>query len=95
MDVRISQAAGWTGNVRVVPDDQLPEHLRTAFDWRQHIVGDTSKIRRVLGYREHVGDDKAMARTVAWERGHPPPQFDSKQFDYVAEDLVVSRGAGA
>ncbi len=92
---KIGQAAGWTGNVRVVPDEQLPEHLRTAFDWRQHIVGHTSKIRRVLGYREHVAGDEAMAGTVAWERGHPPAQVDSKQFDYVAEDLVVSRGGGS
>ena len=75
---RIGHAAEWRGELRIVPDEQLPEHLRSNFDWRHPIVGDTSKIRRVLGYREGVAGPEAMARTVAWERRHPPAQIDSK-----------------
>ncbi len=75
---RIGDAAEWTGDVVVVPDDQLPQGPRAKFDWRHFIVGDTSKIRRVLGYHERVAAQEAMARTVAWERRHPPDPIDSK-----------------
>ncbi len=65
---RIGQTAEWNGSVLAVPDERLPEQLRTKFDWRHHIVGDTSKIRRELGYQERVPLDEALSRTVAWER---------------------------
>jgi nucleoside-diphosphate-sugar epimerase len=41
------------------------------------MVGDTSKIRRELGYRETVSAEEAMARTVAWERANPPEQSEA------------------
>ena len=65
---RIGQAAQWRGTVLAVPDERLPGQLRTTFDWRHHMVGDTSKIRLELGYKERVPRDEAMTRTVAWER---------------------------
>jgi nucleoside-diphosphate-sugar epimerase len=67
----------------------LPEHLRTSFDWTQDLVGDTAKLRRELGYQESVPLDEAMARTVAWERSHPPDAIDERLFDYPAEDAVL------
>jgi nucleoside-diphosphate-sugar epimerase len=66
---RIGRAAGWSGEVRIGPEGELLEDPRSKFDWRQHIVADTSKIRRELGYRERVPAEEAMARTIAWERG--------------------------
>jgi nucleoside-diphosphate-sugar epimerase len=75
---RIGEAAAWRGEVLTVPEDQLPDKSRTAFDWRQHIVGDTSKIRRELGYRECVPADEAMVRTIAWERANPLGQSNVK-----------------
>ena len=75
---RIGLAAGWHGEVLAVPEDQLPDHLRTTFNWRQHMIGDTTKIRRELGYRERVPIEEAMARTVAWERRHPPERVDEQ-----------------
>ena len=68
---RIGRAAGWAGAVLTLPEDRLPEHLRAPFDWRHHLVGDTGKLRRELGYAERVPPDEAMARTVAWERRNP------------------------
>jgi nucleoside-diphosphate-sugar epimerase len=77
---RIGRAAAWTGEVRTLPEDGLPDDLRTHFNWRQHLIGDTSKIRRELGYRERVPADLAMARTVEWERAHPLEKYgDEKQ----------------
>jgi nucleoside-diphosphate-sugar epimerase len=87
----IGRAAGWKGSVLFVPEDDLPDHLKTPFDWRHDLVGDTSKLRRELGYTEPIGIEEAMERTVAWEREHPPARYDSKLFDYAAEDVVLDR----
>jgi nucleoside-diphosphate-sugar epimerase len=75
---RIGHAAQWSGEVLAVPEDRLPEELRTTFNWHQHIVGDTSKIRRELGYQECVTAGEAMARTVGWERGQVHAWSESK-----------------
>lgn len=50
-----------------------------------HLVTDSARIRRELGYRETVPLDVALARTIAWERQHPPENVDPSQFDYPAE----------
>jgi nucleoside-diphosphate-sugar epimerase len=87
----IGRAAGWTGQVLAVPEEQLPQHLRTPLDWRHDIVGDTSKLRVELGYQEPVPLDEAMAWTVAWERAHPLEEFDARVFDYAAEDILLKK----
>lgn len=87
---RIGRAAGWTGRVVTLPETRLPEQLRTPYDWTHHLVGDTTKIRRELGSREPTSPDEAMARTVAWERAHPPEGVDPNRFDYAAEDASLA-----
>jgi nucleoside-diphosphate-sugar epimerase len=86
----IGRAAGWAGQVFAVPEGRLPDHLRTPYDWRQDVVGDTSKVRQELGYQEPVSLEGALTRTVAWERAHPPEATDPKLFDYAAEDAVLT-----
>jgi nucleoside-diphosphate-sugar epimerase len=86
---RIGQAAGWTGDVRTASDERLPTHLRLPYDWTQNLVGDTSKLRQELGYKEPVSLGEALARTVAWQRACPPEGIDPKLFDYAAEDAVL------
>jgi nucleoside-diphosphate-sugar epimerase len=68
----IGRAAGWQGRVVIVPLDQMPEAMRFEGNARQSLVGDTKRIRRQIGYTEMVSTDEALARTVAWERAHPP-----------------------
>jgi nucleoside-diphosphate-sugar epimerase len=85
----IGQMAGWSGQVIVVPQDLLPAHLAGGINTGQHLVTDSSRIRRELGYQEPVPRDKALGRTIAWERAHPPREIDPKQFDYVAEDALL------
>ncbi len=88
---RIGQAAGWNGEILAVLQDQLPAHLKSHLDWAHDLVADTGKIRRELGYREPVAREEALARTVAWERAHPPEQTEAGTFDYEAEDRVLSQ----
>jgi nucleoside-diphosphate-sugar epimerase len=78
----------WEGEFVVLPDDQLPVHLRAPGNTAQHWVTDTSKIRRELGYVERLSREEAIRRTVEWERVNPPAGFTPHQFDYAAEDAV-------
>jgi nucleoside-diphosphate-sugar epimerase len=88
--LRIGRAAGWAGRVVTLPEARLPEHLRTAYDWAHDLVGNSGKLRQELGYRETTPPDEAMARTVAWERTHPPDGVDPSRFDYAAEDAALA-----
>lgn len=83
---KIGEAAGWQGRIVRVPQGRLPEPLRWGINAAQHIVVDSSRIRRELGYTERVDINEAIRRTVAWERAHPPAKIDEKEFDYAVED---------
>src|SRR2546423_86602 len=63
---RIGKAAGWNGQLRIAPTPR--NHQREPYDWNQHLAGDTSRIRRELGYRETITPKEAMKRSVDWER---------------------------
>jgi nucleoside-diphosphate-sugar epimerase len=88
---KIGRAAGWIGKILAVNEEHLPPHLRSPYDWRHHCTGDTARIRQELGFAEPVSPDEALARTIAWERAHPPEQVDCKQFDYAAEDAAITQ----
>lgn len=85
----IGRAAGWPGEVIVLPDGRLPPQLHPPDgDYEQHLVADTSRIRRELGYIEPVPLDEALRRTIAWERAQ---RSDGRpRFDYGAEDAVLT-----
>ncbi|MCI0694460.1 NAD-dependent epimerase/dehydratase family protein [candidate division KSB1 bacterium] len=85
----IGRAAKWNGKVVAVKKEKLPAHLSMNLDWNQHLVVDTSRIRREFGYVEPVPLAEAIAHTVRWEQENPPEQIDPKQFDYKAEDAVL------
>ena len=87
----IGQAAGWTGEVLVVPRDQLPDTLRWDGDARQDFVADTTPIRAELGYCESVPRTEALRQTVVWERANPPAEVPPKMFDYAGEDAVLAK----
>jgi nucleoside-diphosphate-sugar epimerase len=78
---RVAEAAGWHGRIVVTPADREPI---------QNLSYDSSRIRRELGYLEHVPQDEALRRTVAWELAHPPETLDPKRFDYDAEDAALA-----
>jgi nucleoside-diphosphate-sugar epimerase len=84
----IGKAAGWKGEVIQVPSDQLPDHLKPGMNTDHHLVTDSGRIRRELGYQEVLPLKDALERTVSWERQHPPENVDPSQFDYDAENAI-------
>jgi nucleoside-diphosphate-sugar epimerase len=85
----VGGAAGWDGDIIVLPDEKLPEYLKTSINTDQQLVVDTGRIRAELGYTESVSRAEALQRTIAWERLNPPGEIDPKQFDYQAEDALL------
>jgi nucleoside-diphosphate-sugar epimerase len=85
----VGDAAGWRGEIVLVPSERLPEAMRFDGDMTQAWVTDSSRIRRELGYAERIPRDEALRRAVAWERAHPPATFDAAHYDYAAEDAAL------
>lgn len=85
----LAKAAGWRGQVVMVPRERCPEHLIKEVDFRHDLVVDTSAIRRELGFEEVVSVEEGLKRTVAWQRTVCPTTTDLRQFDYGAEDKVL------
>ena len=88
---RVGRAVGWGGEVISMPDDLLPEHLKTPTSYAHDLVVDTGRVRQELGYQERVPRDEALLKTVEWERENPPADADPAQFDYAAEDAAAER----
>jgi nucleoside-diphosphate-sugar epimerase len=91
----IGRAVGWEGEVVALPQGSMPQHLVVPYNFAHHLHGDTSRIRKELGYAEHISRDEAIKQTVDWERVNPPAQVDMKRFDYALEDAVLALRAGS
>jgi nucleoside-diphosphate-sugar epimerase len=87
----VARAAGFEGEIRVVPPTEAPAHLKPPGNWNQHWSADSSRIRRELDYQEPIALTDALNATIAWERANPPEQIDSAQFNYKAEDDYLQR----
>jgi nucleoside-diphosphate-sugar epimerase len=86
----IATAMGWRGEFVIVPNDRAPAHLQTPANFEQHWVADTALMRKALGYRERIGREEAVRRTIEWELARPPSAIDAQQFDYAAEDAALA-----
>jgi nucleoside-diphosphate-sugar epimerase len=64
----VARAAGWTGEVLAVSDEELPPEERRPGNFAQDILYDTSRIREDLDYEEIVSEEEGLRRTIAWER---------------------------
>jgi nucleoside-diphosphate-sugar epimerase len=89
----IATITGWTGAVRVVPDDDLPLALQQPFDFTQHLEVDSSRIRSELGFCETVDEAEGLRRTIEWELRtlHEVPD---PRLDYRAEDEALRAAVG-
>jgi nucleoside-diphosphate-sugar epimerase len=85
----VARAAGFGGDVVALPADLTPPHLLPPGNTAQHWTTSTQRIRTELGFAEPVAEADAIARTIEWERAHPP-QVPLAEFDYAAEDAVLS-----
>jgi nucleoside-diphosphate-sugar epimerase len=88
----------WTGEFVVAPSAQMPTGLRDSRPdvWDHHLVSETSRIRRELGYREVVGREDGLGRALAWYAESPLPHpAASPDLDYAGEDeaLVMIRSS--
>jgi nucleoside-diphosphate-sugar epimerase len=85
----VAREAGFRGEIKVLPDDITPAHLRLLGRTDQHWVLDSTRIRSELGYRESVPLSEALRRTIEWERANPP-ETPLVAFNYPAEDAVLA-----
>jgi nucleoside-diphosphate-sugar epimerase len=90
---QIAQQAGWAGTFVVLPRKQVPQHLLQPGNPVQHVVVSSKRIRSELHYRESVGTDEAIRRTIGWEQQNPPSIIHSQQFDYGSEDAALAKTA--
>lgn len=86
---RVAAAAGFAGEVAVVSAAVAPPHLHPPGNTAQDWVTDSSRFQRELGFTPPVPLDLALARTIVWERAHPPAHIDPAQLDYAAEDRAA------
>ena len=85
----VGAASGWTGEILVLPNDELPPHLRLPGNTDQHWSVDSTRLRTELGYADPVSLDSAIAQTIAWERANAPA-FPLSPIDYAAEDAAIA-----
>jgi nucleoside-diphosphate-sugar epimerase len=86
----VADAAGWHGEILVLPRERTPKHLLAPGNFAQHWIMSSDRIRSELRYEESIGRHEAIQRTIAWERSHPPARVDAAQFDYAAEEAAAS-----
>ena len=89
---KIAAATGWEGKFVTLLRERTPAHLVPPGNSAQHWEAVSTRIRDELGWREAVPVDKAIQRTIAWERANPPGELSPAQFDYAAEDAALSGG---
>lgn len=85
----VGRAAGWDGEVVTVPEARLPPLLASEADDRQHVVVDTGRLRRELGYTEPISRDAWLRQAIAWERANPPGVAEDAA-EYAAEEEVLA-----
>jgi nucleoside-diphosphate-sugar epimerase len=88
---KVAAQTEWRGKFVVLPNNQTPKHLFMPGNASQHLVANSERIRRELGYKEPFVIDEAIRRTIAWEQANPPTGPSFHQFDYPAEDAVLAQ----
>jgi len=86
---RLDNIIDWRGKVVTVPQDRLPDHLKSDLQWQHHLDVDTSRIRSELGYAEPVDADDALRRTIDWELSNRTPRSEESP-EYAAEDTTLA-----
>lgn len=88
----VGKQMSWGGQVVIGASDDLPLHLRDPRPdvWDHHLVVETSRIRRELGYREVVTREEGLRRALTWYAEAPPADpAGAANLDYAAEDAAL------
>ena len=86
---KIAAQTNWSGRFVVLPNERTPKHLVAPGNPAQHLIGNSERIRKELGYSEPLETDVAIHRTIEWEQANPPTGATFHQFDYSAEDAAL------
>ena len=83
---RILAAAGAEAELVPVPDAVLPPDLAHTGSFRQHVLVDSGRARRLLGWTE-TPPETALGESVRWHLAHPAPG----ELDFSADDRALAR----
>ncbi len=86
---QILDAAGHQAELVALPESALPAlpaDLDLTREHRQHLLLDSGKIGRMLGWRP-TPPGEAIARSVRWHLAHPPEQAGA---DFTADDQALA-----
>lgn len=91
---KIGEFVSWKRVAIALSKDLLPKEWKGGFNFAQHWVVDSSRIRQELGYEEIVPVDKSLQQAIAWQLSHPPTERSfwevSYLLDYATEDKLMS-----
>ncbi len=82
---QILAAAGHSAELVRVPDELLPEDMSMTRDLSQHLLLDSGKLTRTLGWQPGPVDE-AIRRSVTWHLAHPPEGADA---DFGPDDRAL------
>ena len=88
----VQQLAGrmdWHGRIITLPVRYMPESLRQAGNFSQHLACDTTLVREQLGFTEPTPPDKALGQTIDWELSRIPVARAELRAAYAAEDAAI------
>ncbi|OKH26101.1 NAD-dependent dehydratase [Hydrococcus rivularis NIES-593] len=91
---KIGELVSWKGVAIALSKDLLPKEWKGGFNFAQHWVVDSSRLRQELGYEEIVPVDKSLQQAIAWQLSHPPTERSFWEvpylLDYATEDKLMS-----
>ena len=67
---KLAALMDWQGEICLIPDEDAAMN-KLDINPLQHLVANTSKIRKQLGYQEAIPLEEGLRRTIDWELHHP------------------------
>lgn len=87
---KIVAQTNWSGRFVTLPNQRTPKHLLAPGNAAQHLIANSERIRKELGYTESLETDDAIRRTIEWEQAKPPTGATFHQFDYPGDDAALN-----
>jgi len=83
---QILAAAGHDAELVAVPGDVLPDDMWPTANHRQHLLVDSGRAMRLLGWQP-AGAQDGIARSVRWHLDHPPADAST---DFAADNKALA-----